>query len=127
MNFKHVVQKWCADQEIRQGQLAHRLDITPQTLSDILSRGNPTLSTLHRFARVMDVSMTLFEATPVENPRMLCTAEAPCCEDPQVLNLRGCIHCLCRCPCHGHEAAIMRELAGTEAYLDHERPAQEPA
>jgi transcriptional regulator with XRE-family HTH domain len=61
MNFKAVIQGWLRERGMLQGQLAHRLDITPQTLSDMLSRGNPTLTTLHRFARVMEVSLTLFE------------------------------------------------------------------
>ena len=61
MDFKRIVQNWCVNKGIRQGQLAHQLDITPQTLSTMLSRGNPTLATLHRFARVMEVSLTLFE------------------------------------------------------------------
>jgi len=30
----------------------------------------------------------------------LCTREDPCCEEPQVINLRGCPACLCTCLCH---------------------------
>ena len=61
MDFKRIVQDWCAGKGILQEQLAHQMDITPQTLSTMLSRGNPTLATLHRFARVMKVSLALFE------------------------------------------------------------------
>ena len=99
MHFKTVVQDWLRANDIKQSVLAFRLGMTPQQLSRTLIRGNPTLKTLHHFRQAMDVSMAMFE-----EPLKLCTIEAPCCEEPQLLNLRGCAYCLCRCPCHGDEA-----------------------
>ena len=95
MHFKTVVQAWLRRNDVKQSALAFQLKMSPQQLSRTLARGNPTLTTLHRFRQAMDVSMVMFE-----EPLKLCTVEAPCREESQAVNLRGCAHCLCRCPCH---------------------------
>jgi len=67
MDFKEKIQDWLRSEGMLQGTLANKLGMTPQTLSTMLARGNPTLATLHRFRQVMGISMTMFEE-PLELP-----------------------------------------------------------